>query len=120
MYRGSPWGRGMAGPMANAERLAKTLAGLDLERVVEITLSEIGRRTPVQRRILRDCYENANGFEAFHLMSSSSIGGDLVAHVWQPPPARPATIGAATDIHDHRWDLTSFVVQGQLEMRLHE
>ena len=111
----------MAERTSGAQQLARALSAMDIVQVIEHTLAVISGTSKLCRRLLHHCYVHGNGFEAYQL-HAPDIGsdGDLVVHIWPPRAALRGSHPTTTDVHDHRWDLASYIVRGCLEMRLLE
>ncbi|MFF4346041.1 hypothetical protein [Streptomyces sp. NPDC001530] len=61
------------------------------------------------RALLSDtlCYRHPNGFYKMKLLSAGADSWALRIHVWDGPVAQ-------SDVHDHRWDFSSYIVSGEL------
>ena len=82
----------------------------DLREVVkDLTSSQemVGRLASISQR-------HDNGFDKIVLYSSPLTRMKLVLHVWRPDAP------GDDNIHNHRWDFASIVLQGQLQCELYE
>ncbi|WP_369244479.1 hypothetical protein [Streptomyces sp. R41] len=53
------------------------------------------------------CYRHPNGFYKMKLLSPGADSWALRVHIWDGPVAQ-------SDVHDHRWDFSSYILSGQL------